>query len=145
MVYFVLCELDSCSFDGVLMSLWKVSLFSISEAASFWCHLQSGSKMLRLSGPKPKLHSQEGLLKTLLLRQPDANTHSQVGKDCWKIYIWHITWIIPHVACLKSVLLHTVFRLLWCYWKQPSFVSDQHSSRSWTRGSGRLSCSTYSN
>ncbi|XP_706061.1 uncharacterized protein si:dkey-229e3.2 [Danio rerio] len=50
-----------------------------SEAASFWCHLQSGSKMLRLSGPKPKLHSQEALLKTLQLRQPDANTHAQTN------------------------------------------------------------------
>ncbi|XP_016150217.1 uncharacterized protein [Sinocyclocheilus grahami] len=48
-----------------------------SEAANFWCHLQSGSKILRLSGPKPKLHSHKGLLKTLQLRQPDASAHSQ--------------------------------------------------------------------
>ncbi|XP_026100033.1 uncharacterized protein LOC113070805 [Carassius auratus] len=48
-----------------------------SEAANFWCHLQSGSKILRLSGPKPKLHSHEGLLKSLQLRQPDASADSQ--------------------------------------------------------------------
>ncbi|XP_042630254.1 uncharacterized protein LOC122148189 [Cyprinus carpio] len=48
-----------------------------SEAANFWCHLQSGSKILRLSGPKPKLHSHEGLLKTLQLRHPDASADLQ--------------------------------------------------------------------
>ncbi|XP_043118483.1 uncharacterized protein si:dkey-229e3.2 [Puntigrus tetrazona] len=48
-----------------------------SEGANFWCHLQSGSEILRLLGPKPKLHSHEGLLKTLQLRQPDTNAGSQ--------------------------------------------------------------------
>ncbi|RXN27518.1 hypothetical protein ROHU_019972 [Labeo rohita] len=49
-----------------------------SEAANFWYHLQSGSKILRLSGPKPKLHSHEGLVKTLQLRQLDASTDSKI-------------------------------------------------------------------
>ncbi|XP_016110498.1 uncharacterized protein [Sinocyclocheilus grahami] len=48
-----------------------------SKAANFWCRLQSGSKILRLSGPKPKLHSHEGLLKALQLGQPDASADSQ--------------------------------------------------------------------
>ncbi|XP_056101652.1 uncharacterized protein si:dkey-229e3.2 [Rhinichthys klamathensis goyatoka] len=48
-----------------------------SQAAHFWCHLQSGSKILRLSGPKPKLYSHEGLVKSLQLRHPDASTDSQ--------------------------------------------------------------------
>lgn len=48
-----------------------------SQAAHFWCHLQSGSKILRLSGPKPKLYSHEGLLKTLPLTHPDAGADSQ--------------------------------------------------------------------
>ncbi|XP_016330996.1 uncharacterized protein LOC107679822 isoform X2 [Sinocyclocheilus anshuiensis] len=48
-----------------------------SKAANFWCHLQSGSKILRLSGPKPKLHSHEGLLKALQLGQPDGSADSQ--------------------------------------------------------------------
>ncbi|XP_051579068.1 uncharacterized protein si:dkey-229e3.2 [Myxocyprinus asiaticus] len=48
-----------------------------SEAANFWCRLQSGSKTLRLSSPKPQLHSHEVLLKTLQLRHPDMSTASQ--------------------------------------------------------------------
>lgn len=48
-----------------------------SQAAHFWCHLQSGSNILRLSGPKPKLYSHEGLLKTLQLRHPDTSADSQ--------------------------------------------------------------------
>lgn len=46
-----------------------------SEAANFWCHLQSD--VLRLSGIRPKLHCREKLLKTLQLRQPDTDTSSQ--------------------------------------------------------------------
>ncbi|XP_067224127.1 uncharacterized protein si:dkey-229e3.2 [Chanodichthys erythropterus] len=48
-----------------------------SQATHFWCHLQSGSQILRLSGPRPKLHSHEGLLKSLQLRHPDASANSQ--------------------------------------------------------------------
>ncbi|XP_067310623.1 uncharacterized protein si:dkey-229e3.2 [Pseudorasbora parva] len=48
-----------------------------SQAAHFWCNLQSGSTFLRLSGPKPKLYSHEGLLKTLQLRHPDTSADSQ--------------------------------------------------------------------
>ncbi|KAK7153284.1 hypothetical protein R3I93_011247 [Phoxinus phoxinus] len=48
-----------------------------SQAAHFWCHLQSGSKILRLSGPKPKLYSHEGLLRSLQLRRPDASADTQ--------------------------------------------------------------------
>lgn len=48
-----------------------------SEAANFWCHLQSDSELLRLSSPKRKLHSSEQLLKTLQLTHPDASTASQ--------------------------------------------------------------------
>ncbi|XP_051502833.1 uncharacterized protein LOC127411353 [Myxocyprinus asiaticus] len=48
-----------------------------SQAASFWCNLQSGSKTLRLSSPKPKLHSHKVLLKTLQLRHPDTSAASQ--------------------------------------------------------------------
>ncbi|XP_077096275.1 uncharacterized protein LOC143747387 [Siphateles boraxobius] len=47
------------------------------QAAHFWCHLQSGSKFLRLSGPKPKLHSREALLDSLQLSPPDASADSQ--------------------------------------------------------------------
>ncbi|XP_056623773.1 uncharacterized protein si:dkey-229e3.2 [Triplophysa dalaica] len=47
------------------------------EAANLWCHLHSKSEILRLSSPKPKLHSSEQLLKTLELRHPDASTASQ--------------------------------------------------------------------
>ncbi|KAK2878531.1 hypothetical protein QQF64_011418 [Cirrhinus molitorella] len=76
--------------DPVVMEIPKLSLLQqsildkpsqsaaiSSEAANFWCHLESGSQILRLSGPKPKLHSHEGLLKTLQLRPPDPSADSQ--------------------------------------------------------------------
>ncbi|XP_073683552.1 uncharacterized protein [Garra rufa] len=83
-------QVEGAEKDPVVMEIPTLSLLQQStldkpsqsaaisrEAANFWCHLQSGSKILRLSGPKPKLHSHEGLHKTLQLRPPDPSADSQ--------------------------------------------------------------------